>query len=100
MYQHKEKVWHHHHNNEIIIIIIIIIKMEYDPYSTLMINPSNCILIVVHLYCCTKLNLLSVIVIAHALSPAHFVMVTFWFKKVIQVFLQKRIKWDTVNLHL
>ena len=52
--------------------------MKVDLYGTLMINCGNRILIVFHLYCCSKLNW-SLILIANVANLARLAMLTFLF---------------------
>ena len=56
---------------------------KLDPYGTLMINHGNGILIVPHLFWCSK-HKLSAIFIANAANLTHFFMLTFWFKTLFK----------------
>ena len=56
---------------------------KLDPYGTLMINHGNCILIVPHLFWCSKYKL-SAIFIANAANLTHYFMLTFWFKTLLK----------------
>ena len=53
--------------------------MKFDPHGALMINCGNRVLIVFHLYRCSK-HKLSMILMANVANLAHFVMLTFLFK--------------------
>ena len=52
------------------------IVIKFDPYGALVINRGNRILIVIHLYCCSK-HKLSRILVANVASLACFVTLTF-----------------------
>ena len=63
--------------------------MKFDPYSTLMINCSSCILIVFHLYCCIKPETASQIVYdtySECCEPCSFCNGNILSQNIIQVF--------------
>ena len=53
--------------------------MKFDPHGALMINCGNHVLIVFHLYRCSK-HKLSMILMANVANLAHFVMLSFYSK--------------------
>ena len=82
--------------------------MKFDPFGGLLINRGNSILIVFHLYCFSK-HKLSTKLIATVANLAHFVTLTFWFKKLFKfscvyyLYIWYMIGlplWDTVSMNL
>ena len=55
------------------------VNMEFYSYGALMINRGNRILILFHLYCCSK-HKLSTVMIANVAKLSRFVTLTFGFK--------------------
>ena len=77
--------------------------MTFDPYYALMINRGNHILIVFHVYCCSKHKLIIVYdTFANVANLAHFVMFIFWSRtlpKFICVFyFYMFIKYDWITI--
>ena len=69
--------------------------MKFDPYGVWMINRGNHILIVFHIYCCSK-HKLSSILVANIANPDRLVKSKLWFKQALFNFFGILSVYDTI----